>query len=405
MAYEFLTVHKAHVSRLLNAKAKQLKANKYQGKTDWTAEDARELIESEGQTLAQWWLSEGKKENLGVVVTIVGEWPAWMPTPLQQNFTIKPVDTRTISQMEVGTSIRKQFSGDELEATGSVLLDQDSSAWFERFEKETLEQGTTWFYFPVWSGGNLQTQLVRFKQRPTLSQVNSLHSRYDFVLQVEKRSFLNDSAYALLQHLSPTQAKGIAGLLHSTLHRPVIESYLLLLDAAYASQVALLARATWLLPELPPLLEPLAGLTFFYSSDEDYGELFVLDLLKAVVTQLNETKHKGRTDWTMDSFMSSVHAENMTLDEWWWRFGSDFGLPYSIYFKNWPAFMAQDPLQLTGLGSDLDREDAALLRFAGSTRVPARTPWNGFAQATGNYQSIFAGLAGITLLPEDQYGR
>jgi len=160
------------------------------------------------------------------------EWPEWMPKPLQDGFSMQPVDNRTISQMEKGTAIRVEFDSDEMEATCTLELNQIQAGWFARFWKDALFHGSRWFSFPLWVDGEIQWQPVRFKSLPTNSRVNALWTRYQFTLQVEKRDLLSDTLFWLLGIFSPQGIVSFGNAVHQAVHFDVRGSTLVNVPAA-----------------------------------------------------------------------------------------------------------------------------------------------------------------------------
>lgn len=146
-------------------------------------------------------------------------WPEWMPAPQQDSFSIQPEDRRLTSETEAGAIIRKQFDSDVNVADCTVVLDTAEAAWLEKFERDVSRQGTVWFSFPLWIGGQLVHEQCRFKTRPKMSGVNGLTSTYSFSLYVSKRSdLLSDDAYATLTEIGADQIERFSNLLHIILH-------------------------------------------------------------------------------------------------------------------------------------------------------------------------------------------
>lgn len=114
-------------------------------------------------------------------------WPSTMPKPLQSGFSMQPEDRR-IASSTVGTSFQKGFGGDVCVAEVSLTLNRAQAAWLEKFERDTLVQGSRWFMFPIWYAGEVQWEPCRFKTRPKVSSINGFHSTMQFTLYVQKRS-------------------------------------------------------------------------------------------------------------------------------------------------------------------------------------------------------------------------
>ena len=151
-------------------------------------------------------------------------WPKWMPAPQQDSFSIQPEDRRLTSETEAGAIIRYQFDTDVNVADCTLILNQVQSAWLEAFERNLLRQGTVWFEFPLWIGGEIVREKCRFKSRPKAGSLIGLHTTYTFSLYVSKRSSLlsDETLLALSEYgidwLSTPEAALMADMLHCTVH-------------------------------------------------------------------------------------------------------------------------------------------------------------------------------------------
>lgn len=117
-------------------------------------------------------------------------WPKWMPAPQQDSFSIQPEDRRLTSETEAGSIIRYQFDSDVNVAECTLILNRTQAAWFELFERDMVRQGTVWFDFPLWIGGEIAYESCRFKTRPKAGNLIGLHTTYTFSLYVSKRTQL-----------------------------------------------------------------------------------------------------------------------------------------------------------------------------------------------------------------------
>lgn len=129
-------------------------------------------------------------------------WPDWMPAPQQDSFSIQPEDRRLTSETEAGAIIRKQFDTDMLVADCTLILNRTQAAWFEVFELNVLRQGTVWFDFPLWIGGEVVYEKCRFKTRPKAGNLIGLHTTYTFQLHVSKRTQLAFDSDCLMELLA-----------------------------------------------------------------------------------------------------------------------------------------------------------------------------------------------------------
>lgn len=146
-------------------------------------------------------------------------WPSWMPAPQQDSFSIQPEDRRLTSETEAGAIVRYQFDTDVNVADCTLILNRDQAAWFEAFERDVLMQGSVWFDFPLWIGGDVVREKCRFKTRPKAGNLIGLHTTYSFSLYVSKRSSSVDGRYAALRMIfDDEQILYITNKLHHILH-------------------------------------------------------------------------------------------------------------------------------------------------------------------------------------------
>ena len=151
-------------------------------------------------------------------------WPEWMPAPQQDSFSIQPEDRRLTSETESGAIIRYQFDSDVNVAECTLILSRVQALWFESFERGLLRQGTVWFEFPLWVGGEIVREKCRFKTRPKAGNLIGLHTTYTFSLYVSNRSSLLSAETVLalseygLEWLESEEVAELATLLHHAVH-------------------------------------------------------------------------------------------------------------------------------------------------------------------------------------------
>lgn len=147
-------------------------------------------------------------------------WPDWLKPALVDGFQVEVQDLRVKSETEVGTIQRIEFPGvDRATASGSLWLDSISANWFEAFEKITLKQGTRWFWFPLWVGGNLAMHKVRFTERLKWGEKDGQYSVYSFTLEVgEREGLMPEWMVEFFLHVSPAWVLFVSNRLHHILH-------------------------------------------------------------------------------------------------------------------------------------------------------------------------------------------
>ena len=118
-------------------------------------------------------------------------WPAWMPPPLTDGYTVKPEDRRGRPDFPIRGQFRVEFRTDEAVAACALFLNALQSNWFEAFERGLLRQGTRWFRMDLWVGGQMIEHRVRFRERPQQSGRTGLeYARYTFQLDLFRREGL-----------------------------------------------------------------------------------------------------------------------------------------------------------------------------------------------------------------------
>lgn len=138
-------------------------------------------------------------------------WPEWVPAPQESSWGFQPEDLRSTTETEVGAIIRPQFDSDILIADCTLVCNRMQSAWFESFEKASVQEGF-WFTMPVWYGGELRDGVCMIKDRPKWS-VEAYTTTYKFSILVQKRSLEMDQCLLdLLECWSPCETTFIATL-------------------------------------------------------------------------------------------------------------------------------------------------------------------------------------------------
>lgn len=145
-------------------------------------------------------------------------WPGWMPLPDKTVYSVQPADRRTKTDMEIDGIVRVQFDTDETVCQCTLTLSENESAWFEAFEANLLKQGSIWFQLPLWIGGQIVPHIVRFKERPKVSSLLGLYTKYVLVLEVAQRELWSaDVVESLLMH-SPDDLIDWSNSLHYIMH-------------------------------------------------------------------------------------------------------------------------------------------------------------------------------------------
>ncbi len=146
-------------------------------------------------------------------------WPGWLPLPNQDGYQVEPQDRRVATDMEIGGRFRVEFDTDETRARCVVSLDPIQAGWLETFERDLLRQGSKWFLMPLWIGGGLADQRVRFRDRPTAGSVRGRWTDYGFTLDIARREGLMPVWLAeLLALISPYFLARLRNRLREILH-------------------------------------------------------------------------------------------------------------------------------------------------------------------------------------------
>lgn len=133
-------------------------------------------------------------------------WPSWMPKAQSNGYSYDPVDRRSKTDMEVGSILRVNFDSDETTLDCTLILNAVQSQWFEKFERDMLNQGAKWFQMPIQVAGCISMHTVRFASRPKAGNlIGPYHTSYTLKLDVQKRDLkLCDEVLELLLCVIPS---------------------------------------------------------------------------------------------------------------------------------------------------------------------------------------------------------
>ena len=132
-------------------------------------------------------------------------WPDDMPALQREGYGYELADNTLPGAGKLSTVKRVAFTMDEARISARMVLDPKQAAFFERFERDTLNQGSRWFLLPVWIAGEVREYKARFRERPKLTELSGLHSVYLFVLDLENRELLDPNLVAWLLYFSPRE--------------------------------------------------------------------------------------------------------------------------------------------------------------------------------------------------------
>lgn len=139
-------------------------------------------------------------------------WPDWMPLAQSDGYAYEPTDRRSKTEMEVGSVLRVNFDSDETTLDCTLILNAVQSQWFEKFERNMLNQGSTWFQMPIQIAGCIERHTVRFAARPKAgSLIGPFHTTYTLKLDVRQRDLpICDEIMDLLLCVSPLDLRNTA---------------------------------------------------------------------------------------------------------------------------------------------------------------------------------------------------
>lgn len=159
-------------------------------------------------------------------------WPKWLPLAQSNGYSYESADRRSKTDMEVGSVLRVNYDTDETTLDCSLILNAVQSQWFEKFERDMLRQGATWFQMPIQIGGCIMRHTVRFASRPKAgSLIGPFHTTYTFKLDVMERKLqLCDEEMDMLMCISPTDFMNTAknaGIFWMSLKKLQVPSFIL----------------------------------------------------------------------------------------------------------------------------------------------------------------------------------
>lgn len=144
-------------------------------------------------------------------------WPSWMPIAQRPNYSYEPTDRRSKTEMEVGSILRVNFDTDETTLDCTLILNTMQAQWFEKFERDMLNQGAKWFQMPIQIAGCIEWHTVRFAQRPKAGNlIGPRHTTYTLKLDIQQRDLkICDEVEELLFCLSPNEIFNAADYVRS----------------------------------------------------------------------------------------------------------------------------------------------------------------------------------------------
>lgn len=142
-------------------------------------------------------------------------WPSWMPIAQRPNYAYEPTDRRSKTDMEVGSVLRVNFDTDESTLDCNLICDVVQAQWFEKFERDMLNQGAKWFQMPIQIAGCIEWHTVRFAARPKAGNlIGPRHTTYTLKLDIQKRDLkLCTEVAELLLCITPIELVGTASRL------------------------------------------------------------------------------------------------------------------------------------------------------------------------------------------------
>jgi hypothetical protein len=114
-------------------------------------------------------------------------WPEIFGVPRRAGYTYTPTDRRARAEMEIGGRYRVLYDTDETVLNCDFVLKYDVLAFFEAFEKHILKQGSVWFRMPILTAGAIEQHIVRFKERPKISEFMNGIAVVSMALDVRER--------------------------------------------------------------------------------------------------------------------------------------------------------------------------------------------------------------------------
>ena len=145
-------------------------------------------------------------------------WPEWAGVPLKTGYEYQPVDRRLRTDMEMSGVYRVEFDTDETLCTCNFIFNGDALAFFESFEQGLLNQGSRWFMFPLFIGGDMEYHKVRMSARPRIHQpFGKNYARVSLQLEIAKRDLMDPCLALDLLEYTPADVREAAKLLCSIL--------------------------------------------------------------------------------------------------------------------------------------------------------------------------------------------
>ena len=144
-------------------------------------------------------------------------WPESFGVPQRAGYNYTPTDRRAKAEMEIGSRYRVLYDTDETVLNCDFVLKYADLAFFEAFEKHILKQGSVWFQMPILTAGAIEQHIVRFKDRPKMSEFRNGIAIVSMVLDLQERVTYGEAETWVLYQFG-VEILTVASRLHEVLH-------------------------------------------------------------------------------------------------------------------------------------------------------------------------------------------
>lgn len=148
-------------------------------------------------------------ENIGN--RMLPKWPSQLPV-LQDGYSYEIRNTDKQSGTNLTSVRRPEFDIDEVSITAKFYLNRHELNLLEWFEREILNHGARWFTIPLWIGGKMVTQIVRFSERPKIT-LDGFWAEVSTKMDLENRAMMDKLLVGWLALLSPEDLQLYASII------------------------------------------------------------------------------------------------------------------------------------------------------------------------------------------------
>jgi hypothetical protein len=148
-------------------------------------------------------------------------WPATLPMPTVQGYSVQPGDAILRTEMDAGLARqRRRFTNVPTRVQVRWIMRRDQYAIFEGWYRWKAREGANWFFITLLGGLGLLDHKARFTRQFT-SQLIAGGTLWEITseLEIRERPVIDEGLLTLLLEESPQGLLNVSNILHAHIHQ------------------------------------------------------------------------------------------------------------------------------------------------------------------------------------------